>query len=181
MAPFCRGWREMRLGVGGDEASGKQNEITATLAQAAATVAGIGYFPAGPGTVGSAAALGAAYVMAARFCWQPFHFGVLALAVAGPAIAAATSFSRRSAQKDPSCVVVDEVVGQWITLAGASTLNWKSWAAAFVLFRVFDIVKPWPARRLESLPGGWGIVADDVMAGVYAAVVMLLAGWCKLY
>jgi phosphatidylglycerophosphatase A len=78
-------------------------------------------------------------------------------------------------------VVVDEVLGQWITLAGALTLNWKSWVAAFVLFRLFDIWKPPPVRRLESLPGGMGIVADDLMAGVYGSLVLIVAGWCNLY
>jgi len=60
-------------------------------------------------------------------------------------------------------------------------LNWKSWLAAFVLFRLFDIVKPPPARQFEKLPGGLGIVADDVMAGIYGALVLLIAGWFNLY
>ena len=83
--------------------------------------------------------------------------------------------------KDPQIVVVDEVVGQWITFAGATALNWKSWCAAFVLFRVFDIWKPPPVRQLERMHGGAGIVLDDVMAGVYAALVLFAAGWFNLY
>jgi phosphatidylglycerophosphatase A len=75
---------------------------------------------------------------------------------------------------DPGLIVVDEVVGQWITLAGVTHLNWKSWLAAFLLFRAFDIAKPFPIRRLEKLPGGIGIVADDALAGVYAALVLFL-------
>jgi phosphatidylglycerophosphatase A len=71
-------------------------------------------------------------------------------------------------------VVVDEVIGQWITLAGAATFNWKSWLAAFVLFRLLDMWKPAPARQLESLSGGWGIVADDVMAGLYGALAIFV-------
>ena len=78
-------------------------------------------------------------------------------------------------------VVVDEVVGQWITLAGATQLNWKSWLAALVLFRLFDIWKPPPVRQLEKLPGGIGIVADDAMAGVYGAMVLFAAGRLHLY
>jgi phosphatidylglycerophosphatase A len=78
--------------------------------------------------------------------------------------------------KDPQGVVVDEVIGQWITLAGAGTLDWKSYLAAFALFRLFDIWKPPPVRQLEALPGGWGINADDAMAGVYAALVLWVAG-----
>ncbi len=86
-----------------------------------------------------------------------------------------------SGSKDPQFVVVDEVVGQWISLGGAARLNWKSLLAGFVLFRLFDIWKPWPARALEKLPRGYGIVMDDVMAGVYAALVLFLAGWFNLY
>ena len=84
-------------------------------------------------------------------------------------------------QKDPSRVVIDEVAGQWLTLAGAASYNWKSWLAAFFLFRLFDIWKPFPARQTEAFPGGFGIVADDVVAGIYAAVVLAVAGWFNLY
>ena len=64
---------------------------------------------------------------------------------------------------------------------GARTLNWKSYLAAFALFRLFDIWKPPPVRQLEALPGGLGINVDDVMAGVYAALVLFAAGWFNLY
>ncbi len=78
-------------------------------------------------------------------------------------------------------VVVDEVMGQWLTLAGATTLNWKSWLAAFALFRIFDIWKPPPARQLEALPGGIGIVADDLMAGLYGALAIFLLDRFQLF
>ena len=78
-------------------------------------------------------------------------------------------------------VVVDEVLGQWLTLLGATTLNWKTFLAAFLLFRLFDIWKPWPIRRFENLPEGLGIVADDLAAGVYAAIVLLISGSLGLY
>jgi phosphatidylglycerophosphatase A len=61
------------------------------------------------------------------------------------------------------------------------TLNWKSWVLALVLFRVFDIWKPWPVRRLERLPAGAGIMADDIMAGLYGALVLFVAGCFNLY
>jgi phosphatidylglycerophosphatase A len=84
-------------------------------------------------------------------------------------------------RKDPGFVVVDEVLGQWMSLAGAHVLNWKTFGAAFLLFRAFDIWKPPPVRQLEALPGGLGINADDAMAGLYAALVLWLAGWFNLY
>ena len=89
--------------------------------------------------------------------------------------------ARSTNTKDPGQVVIDEVAGQWITLAGATTLNWKSLLLGFVLFRLFDIWKPAPVRQLEKLPDGTGIVADDLMAGVYGAVVLYLVGYLNLY
>jgi len=77
--------------------------------------------------------------------------------------------------KDPHCVVIDEVVGIQIVLLGA-TPTLAGVAAAFVLFRIFDVWKPFPIDRLQSLPGGWGIVADDAVAGIYSRVVLLLVG-----
>ncbi len=145
-----------------------------------ATWFGCGYARFAPGTWGSAGALVPALLLA-RAGWQPWHFLVLAVVATPAAIWAASAAARHVGKKDPSLVVIDEVVGQWVTLAGASTLNWKSWLAAFVLFRVMDIFKPPPVRQLERLPGGAGIVADDVMAGVYGALVLLLAGHLGLY
>jgi phosphatidylglycerophosphatase A len=80
--------------------------------------------------------------------------------------------------KDPQWVVIDEVSGQLITyylFFWITPLNWKSWLLGFILFRLFDIWKPFPARQLERLPGGWGIMADDWMAGIYAAIVLQVA------
>jgi phosphatidylglycerophosphatase A len=152
-----------------------------TTANVISTWFGCGYSPKAPGTVGSAAALGAAILIEHFAGWNPPAFAALALIVSVPAIWAAGETARSARMKDPQFVVVDEVVGQWLTLAGACTLNWKSWLAAFVLFRLFDIWKPFPVRQLESLPGGLGIVADDLMAGLYAALVLFLAGWFNLY
>lgn len=99
----------------------------------------------------------------------------------GPAVWAATITANQEGAEDPGLIVVDEVVGQWITMAGATHLNWRSWVAGFLLFRLFDITKPYPIRRLEQLHGGLGIVADDALAGVYAALVLFLMGWFNLY
>ncbi len=111
----------------------------------------------------------------------PWEFALLAVIGTAPAIWAANRVARESGLKDPQIVVVDEVVGVWLTLAGAARLNWKSWLLAFGLFRVFDIFKPPPIRQFEKLPGGTGIVADDLAAGVCAALVLYAAGWFNLY
>jgi phosphatidylglycerophosphatase A len=150
------------------------------LADAVATWFGCGYSPYAPGTVGSAAAIGIAILIEHLAGWTPPSFAALAAIASVPAIWAAGETARRAGMKDPQFVVVDEVVGQWLSLAGARTLTWKSYLAAFLLFRLFDIWKPFPARQLEALPGGVGIVADDLMAGVYAALVLFLAGWFNL-
>ncbi|MFN3323661.1 MAG: phosphatidylglycerophosphatase A [Bryobacteraceae bacterium] len=142
---------------------------------------GCGHAPVAPGTVGSLGGLAVAALLGWRFGWEPLHFLALAAVFTIPAIWASGVVARQVQGKDPGLVVVDEVVGQWVALAGASVLDWKSLAAAFVLFRFFDVVKPPPARQLESLPGGIGIVADDLMAGVYAALVLYAARWFNLY
>jgi phosphatidylglycerophosphatase A len=106
---------------------------------------------------------------------------VFSILIAIPGIWAASAVARELGREDPQIVVVDEVVGQWMTLAGATVLNWKSWLLAFALFRLFDIWKPPPVRQFERLPGGFGIIADDAMAGVYGALVLFAAGWFNLY
>ena len=150
------------------------------VADAVSTWFGCGYSPHAPGTVGSAAALGIAILIEHFAGWTPPSFAALAIIVSVPAIWAAGETARHAGIKDPQFVVVDEVVGQWLALAGGRTLTWKSYLAAFLLFRLFDIWKPFPVRQLESLPGGVGIVADDLMAGVYAALVLFLAQWFNL-
>ena len=136
-----------------------------------------GYFPKGPGTAGSLGALLVGLPLAFYFDWPPAMFALLAAALLAPAIWAADRMARDTGSKDPQTVVADEVVGQWIALAGAPALTWKYVLAAFLLFRVFDILKPPPVRALERLPGGTGIVLDDVMAGIYASLVLLAVGW----
>jgi phosphatidylglycerophosphatase A len=142
---------------------------------------GCGYAPIAPGTAGSLAAILIAWLLVTYAGWQPLWFGALALAATAPAIWAAGVTAEALSLNDPGVVVVDEVVGQWLALAGARPLNVKSWIGAFLLFRLFDIWKPVPVRQLEKLPGGVGIVADDLMAGVYAALVLSVAGCFNLY
>ena len=142
---------------------------------------GCGYAPTAPGTAGSLAALAIAWLLVRYAGWQPAWFGLLVVAATAPAIWAAGVTALEHQQKDPQFVVVDEVLGQWLAVAGARALNFKSWMGALILFRLFDIWKPVPVRQLEGLPGGAGIVADDLMAGIYAALVLFIAGCFNLY
>ena len=147
------------------------------LARVIATWFGCGYSPVAPGTAGSLAALAIAIALHQFAALAAWHFAVLAAVLCLLGVWAATNTARAVKIKDPGIVVVDEVIGQWIAIAGAHPINWKSYLGAFVLFRLFDIWKPPPVRQLEGLPEGLGIVADDAMAGAYAALVLFLAGW----
>jgi phosphatidylglycerophosphatase A len=142
-----------------------------------ATVFGIGLLKPGPGTWGSLAATTIWY-----FALRAAHLngwiastvtllGVLAVAAIG--IPAGTIVERECGNEDPGFVVIDEVAGQWIVLA-VTPLEWRHALLAFGLFRLFDIVKPWPARQLERLHGGAGIMFDDLAAGFWGLLVMLL-------
>ncbi|HLJ51581.1 MAG TPA: phosphatidylglycerophosphatase A [Bryobacteraceae bacterium] len=151
------------------------------IAIALATWFGCGLFPAAPGTVGSLAAILIAWALHAWFGLAPFWFGILGVLLIAPGVWSATIVARALHRDDPQMVVVDEVIGQWITLAAAPVLNWKSYLAALLLFRLFDIWKPPPVRQLERLREGAGIIADDVMAGIYGAVVMIVLGYSHLF
>jgi phosphatidylglycerophosphatase A len=139
-----------------------------------ATVAYCGYFPIAPGTAGSAAGL-VVYVLV-RWTHSPSVevAAIVATMVAGSW--AATHAERFFGGIDPGPVVIDEVLGMLVTLAFIP-VGWSGALAGFVIFRVFDVIKPYPANRLEKLHGGFGIMADDAMAGVYANIVLRLAIW----
>jgi phosphatidylglycerophosphatase A len=166
------------------------------ISLAIATAFGLGYLPKAPGTWGSlggvAIALGMHWigwrrmlpnldlVPAANF-WTigllpgaVEYFVVLVIAILGVYVAGQAA--KYANKKDPQFVVVDEVSGQLIAYFSPFTvLNWKSFLLGFILFRVFDIWKPFPARQAESLPGGVGIMADDWIAGIYAALGLWIA------
>jgi phosphatidylglycerophosphatase A len=141
-----------------------------------ATWFGCGYSPVAPGTAGSLAAVAIGYLV-----WRAglgnYAFLGLSLVFLYPAILSAGIVATESGRKDPQIVVIDEVVGQWLTLAGARHLNTMTFVIAFALFRLFDIWKPPPIRQIERIPGGAGIVLDDMMAGVYGALVLFATGW----
>jgi phosphatidylglycerophosphatase A len=140
-----------------------------------ATFFGVGRLRPGPGTWGSTATVLLWTALAHALAPSLRTPVVIALAVVVTLIGipAATQVARGSGIKDPQFVVIDEVAGQLVALI-AVPLAWKSFLAAFILFRVFDIVKPPPVRQLEALPEGTGIVVDDVAAGLYALGAMHL-------
>jgi len=140
-----------------------------------ATFFGIGRLRPGPGTWGSAVTV-LLWAALARGLSPSLRTPVaiaLAVAVTLIGIPAATQVARGFGTKDPQFVVIDEVAGQLVALI-AVPLAWKSFLVGFILFRIFDIVKPPPVRQLEALPEGAGIVLDDVAAGFYALGVMHL-------
>ena len=135
---------------------------------------GCGYLPWGPGTAGSLGGMAVAWLMVGFLGWPPLCLAAAALTLLLPAVLASGAASRYWQLEDPPQVVIDEALGQWVTLAAAPAGRWSYWLLAFLLFRLFDIWKPFPLRQAERLPGGWGIVADDLLAGLYGAVVLLV-------
>lgn len=146
-----------------------------------ATFFGVGRLRPGPGSWGSAATvlLWAIVAHSISAPSQPAAASVLALVAVLIGIPAATCVSRASGLKDPQFVVIDEVAGQLISFIGIP-ISWKTLLAGFILFRVFDILKPPPVRQLERIPEGAGIVLDDLGAGLYALVVMHLVVHIRL-
>ena len=144
------------------------------LALALATALGVGYAPVAPGTFGSAAGLILWYFLPASPVVQAGT--IVVLMVAGSL--AGNVAERHFGRSDPVQVVVDEVMGMLITLF-LNPVGWKGVLLAFLLFRIADVIKPYPANRLEKLPGGLGVMADDGMAGIYANLALrgILLAW----
>lgn len=146
-----------------------------TWAWTAGTVFGIGRLKPGPGTWASLVAAAIWYTGLAVTHLTGWAAAILtlsgALAVAFIGIPAGSIVERESGRTDPGFVVIDEVAGQWVTLAFVP-VDIGHALVGFALFRFFDIVKPWPVRLFEKLEGGTGIMLDDVAAGVYGLLVM---------
>ena len=152
-----------------------------TWAWTLATWFGAGLLKPGPGTYGSIAAMllwyVAAHLLHPAATTLAIATALAALAATLIGIPAATIVARECGREDPGFVVIDEVAGQWIALI-ALRPNWQHALLALILFRLFDIWKPWPIRRLEQLPEGTGIMLDDVAAGILALLVALvLSRW----
>jgi phosphatidylglycerophosphatase A len=138
------------------------------LALAIATAGGAGYFPFAPGTVGSAVGVGV-YLLTRRF--DPAVQVGLFIAVSVVCTWASTVAASHFGRDDPGYVVIDEVAGQLATLL-LLDVSVVGAVVGFLIFRVLDIIKPWPANRLEALHGGLGIMADDLAVGVYGWVLL---------
>jgi phosphatidylglycerophosphatase A len=138
-----------------------------------ATFFGIGHLQPGSGTWASAITI-ALWLVASRWIqptWLVPAAAAISVLITVIGIPPSTVVARESGIKDPGFVVIDEVAGQMIALI-AVPVNWKYMLAGFILFRSFDIVKPFPLRRLEELPGGTGIMMDDLGAGLYALALL---------
>lgn len=148
------------------------------LAVWVATSGPAGYAPVAPGTVGSAVGV-VLYILIARWSLGAQIACAAVITVVG--LWASSAAARYFGSSDPSYVVIDEVAGQVVTLVGCGT-EWSTIVLGFVLFRALDIIKPWPAGRLESLHGGGGIMADDLMVALYGqallrAGMVFFPGW----
>ena len=144
-----------------------------------ATGLGAGYFPVAPGTAGSA--VGLALVIAFRqTSLKPLGLAVCLATFTGLLFVLGV-WSAGKAEKvfgrvDPRQVVIDEVAGQIITFIATPRIAWTGLIAGFILFRAFDVVKPFPAGRAERFPGGWGIMLDDAVAGLYSLMLLVILG-----
>lgn len=143
-----------------------------------ATFFGVGFMRPAPGTWGSAAGL-LLWLAAAHWLHpSPLHLAlgtaIAAIIVLLVGIPASSIVAREAATQDPQFVVLDEVAGQWVALIAATARPWE-WLLAFLLFRVFDILKPSPARQFDRMHSGFGIMMDDIAAGVYALAILFLA------
>ena len=158
-----------------------------------ATAGGLGHLPKAPGTWGSLAGILIYFLtklyfpldvvaelgrpgLGAQARWAAMTALPITAVIAALGVWASNRVAKSSGIKDPQFVVVDEVSGQHLTYSLAlAPANWKYFLLGFILFRVFDIWKPFPARQAESLPGGWGIMSDDWIAAIYAAIGLWIA------
>lgn len=158
---------------------------------------GVGRIPVAPGTFGSVVGIGwFAILLLPGSLWL---FALGTVAAIGLSVWLCGAAEKILGQQDPGSVVLDEIAALpvcfagWVAFATAKTgslpgvdyffssWNWLAVAGVYAAFRVFDIAKPWPVRQSQSLPGGWGVTIDDVLAAVYVNLVVLLVYVVKLY
>ena len=134
------------------------------------TCCGLGLMPFAPGTWGSLAALPIAWIVLTQ--WNTWVLLILITVLFFVGMIASNVYTRRTNDKDPGAIVIDEVVGQLLVLSIAP-LNWNYFLTAFVLFRITDILKPWPASWADrSVANGFGVMLDDIFAAGYAAAIL---------
>lgn len=141
-----------------------------------ATIFYVGFFPKAPGTIGSLAAL----LLAAPLLFLPsnYLFFVFLIAFTFIGFWSSEAYSQSTGKEDPKEVVIDELVGQWLVLAFINPKIWWHWLLAFALFRLFDIIKPFPVDYFDKkIKGGIGIMLDDIMAGIMAIGVFIICLW----
>ncbi len=153
--PSPRGWRQR-------------------AALAIATMGPCGHAPVAPGTAGSAAGL--LLFWAVRSSGSLVVEGLVLLAVTAIGVMVASRAESAYGRRDPGLIVIDETAGMLLTLA-AVPVGLGGAVVGFLAFRLFDVVKPFPARRAERLPAGWGVMADDLVAGLYAQALLRLLLW----
>ena len=143
------------------------------LIKAFATVLGVGYLPTAPGSWATAVGVALAYGLGNNL--PAYTIVLLVLLILG--IMTTGIIEKQLNQKDPGFLVIDEVVGVMIALWGLP-LTWSVMICGFFLFRAFDMFKIYPINKLEAQPGGWGIMLDDCMAGVYTNIILRIALRC---
>ena len=151
--------------------SSEDRPLSTKLALLAGTVLGSGYLPKAPGTWGSAAALLLVIPFSGASYGWALSTGILLVLVFGPALARVAM--RERGKSDPQDFVLDEACGVWIAAFRLERPGVAVLVTAFVLFRIFDMTKPWPINRIERLPRGWGVLHDDVAAGLVALAIGL--------
>ena len=141
------------------------------LSKVVSTFFGIGFIPFAPGTLTSMVIVLLYKYYLYRFSWPLYALILILLFFIG--VYVSTKYSTALNKKDPRKIVIDEAIGQLLVLFRMSNA-WFPVLSCFILFRVFDIVKPFPIKKVETLPAGWGIMLDDVVAAVYAGVIVNL-------
>ncbi len=143
------------------------------LIRSIATVFGVGYFPAAPGSAATVVGVAIVYCLGNNLA----VFTVLLLVLLFLGVVTSGLIEKQLNRKDPAIACIDEVVGVMIALWGLPVI-WPVMIIGFFLFRAFDMFKIYPINKLEALPGGWGIMLDDCMAGVYTNIVLRIAMRC---
>jgi phosphatidylglycerophosphatase A len=150
-----------------------RHRVRLAVAWTAATWFGCGRAPKGPGTFGTLGAI-PLYLLLALEGRAAVLAGAIVVTALG--VWAASIVAADLGVEDPQVVVIDEVAGYLVTMLPVAHASWRAVLVGFVLFRALDILKPWPVRRFEDLPGGWGVMMDDVAAGVLGAAAMAALG-----